>query len=70
MHSIRNIANSFRRVLTPYKGPPLGRWTPKWNKQESINIIVDNSNSDHCGTCLYAKHKRYNNYDSYTGSTR
>ena len=48
LHAIVKI---FSNVLKPHSNlpTPLGRWNVCENK--NINLVVDYSNEDHCGTC-------------------
>lgn len=48
LHAIVKI---FLNVLKPHSNlpTPLGRWKVCENK--NINLVVDYSNEDHCGTC-------------------
>ena len=54
---IKNIFND--RTVTP-----LGRW--KIKDKENVNLVVDYSNEDHCGTCaqyINNKHQEKINYN-------
>lgn len=48
---LHTIVKIFSNVLKPYSNvpTPLGRWKVCENK--NINLVVDYSNEDHCGTC-------------------
>ena len=55
---VNNIVNNFfnQNKTVPI---PLGRWQLK-NNDKNINLVIDYSNEDHCGTCSYYinnKHK-------------
>ena len=49
--SLHAIVKIFSNVLKPHSNvpTPLGRWKVCENK--NINLVVDYSNEDHCGTC-------------------
>ena len=47
---IKNVFND--RTVTP-----LGRW--KIKDKENVNLVVDYSNEDHCGTCAQYINNKY-----------
>lgn len=49
--SLHAIVKIFSNVLKPHSNQPtpLGRW--KLCENKNINLVVDYSNEDHCGTC-------------------
>ena len=63
---VNNIVNNLfnKNKTTPI---PLGRWQLK-NNDKNINLVIDYSNEDHCGTCSYYisnKHKENKEHISY-----
>ena len=49
--SLHALAKIFSNILIhkPNVPTPLGRWNLCENR--NINLVIDNSNEDHCGTC-------------------
>ena len=64
-HIVINMVNNLFNKNKP-RAIPLGRWQLK-NNDKSINLVIDYSNEDHCGTCSYYisnKHKEHINYNN------
>ena len=49
--SLRTVGNIVKNVFqnNSYTPTPLGRW--KLCENKNINLVIDYSNEDHCGTC-------------------
>ena len=48
LHAIVKI---FSNVLKPHSSRPTPLGRGKWGENKNINLVVDYSNEDHCGTC-------------------
>ena len=63
---ISNMSKKIFRNFFNYKiTTPLGRWKLK-DSDKNINLTIDYSNEDHCGTCaqyINDKHKEKDNYN-------
>tara|TARA_B100001287_G_C22685484_1_gene533218 strand:- start:1134 stop:1409 length:276 start_codon:yes stop_codon:yes gene_type:complete len=47
--TLRHIKSVFINCLQTHKPIPLGRWNI--HKDNKLNLVVNYSNEDHCGTC-------------------
>jgi hypothetical protein len=47
--TITHIKNICKNALKKSEPTPLGRW--KIHKENELNLVVNYSNEDHCGTC-------------------
>ena len=68
--SLHAIVKIFSNVLKPHSSrpTPLGRW--KLCENKNINLVVDYSNEDHCGTCGdYIISKRNNVKNIHTSNS-
>ena len=51
------LVNMFQKFFPKQSTILLGRWKLH-NCPNSINIKIDSSNTDHCGTCTYTENKK------------
>ena len=62
--SIHTIGQVIKNIFSPRNNvpTPLGRW--KLCENKNINLVIDYSNEDHCGTCSRHTIVQYHNPDT------
>ena len=54
--TLKHIRGIIKNIFNDRTVTPLGRW--KIKDKENVNLVVDYSNEDHCGTCAQYSHTK------------